>query len=445
MIRRFFSKTIREAVAMRKHVERLLKAQRDLMKPEAVGAVQAKINELNTAIDANEDNGKIRIKTEELQFVAEKWIKSYPNPNWRENVEVLLVAIAVAMGIRTFFLQPFKIPTGSMQPTLYGVKSSPDFTEAVGYADKYGEGMSEEVRNLLQTNFNYQTQMQKDLVIPTGWQRVKEWFQGVSYLHIVAPADGAIDPNSFSPMQRFLIFNIKQSFTIGGVKQTMWFPPDFGESDLRHRAGIFASRVYHKGDDIVKMKIIAGDHLFVDRLTYNFRPPNRGDIVVFNTGGIPRLNEYQMMNHEDTNNFYIKRLCGLGGETIALKQNYDLVGGPHIFDIGRTTPIGHLVVNGESLSASTPHFENLYSFAGVGAGETTLAYHEDEYYGHAMVQELSPGQEVQIPIHHLFVMGDNTMNSLDSRYWGDFPANSVIGKSFFIYWPLSKRFGWGNE
>ena len=60
---------------------------------------------------------------ENLEKAANKWLKPYPNAAWRENVEVLLVALAVAMGIRTFFLQPFKIPTGSMQPTLYGVTS----------------------------------------------------------------------------------------------------------------------------------------------------------------------------------------------------------------------------------------------------------------------------------------------------------------------------------
>ena len=43
------------------------------------------------------------------------------------------------------------------------------------------------------------------------------------------------------------------------------------------------------------------------------------------------------------------------------------------------------------------------------------------------------------------VMGDNTMNSLDSRAWGDFPATNVIGKSFFVYWPITDRFGWGNR
>ncbi len=43
------------------------------------------------------------------------------------------------------------------------------------------------------------------------------------------------------------------------------------------------------------------------------------------------------------------------------------------------------------------------------------------------------------------VMGDNTMNSFDSRGWGDFPATNVIGKSFFVYWPITDRFGWGNR
>jgi hypothetical protein len=41
-------------------------------------------------------------------------------------------------------------------------------------------------------------------------------------------------------------------------------------------------------------------------------------------------------------------------------------------------------------------------------------------------------------------MGDNTMNSSDSRFWGDFPGGQV-GKSFFVYWPITKRFGWGNQ
>ncbi|HVY70804.1 MAG TPA: S26 family signal peptidase [Verrucomicrobiae bacterium] len=39
--------------------------------------------------------------------------------------------------------------------------------------------------------------------------------------------------------------------------------------------------------------------------------------------------------------------------------------------------------------------------------------------------------------------GDNTMNSMDSRYWGDFPRELVIGKYGFVFWPVTDRFGWG--
>jgi signal peptidase I len=40
------------------------------------------------------------------------------------------------------------------------------------------------------------------------------------------------------------------------------------------------------------------------------------------------------------------------------------------------------------------------------------------------------------------VMGDNTLNSLDSRSWGAFPARNVIGRYWFVYWPITERFGW---
>ena len=122
----FFSKAVREATTVHKHYRRLLAAQRDILSPQAIAPVQAKLDELAAAIQEGHA-GRMRIKGDELQFAAEKWIKPYPNAAWRENIEVLLVALAVAMGIRTFFLQPFKIPTGSMQPTLFGVTSTPDF------------------------------------------------------------------------------------------------------------------------------------------------------------------------------------------------------------------------------------------------------------------------------------------------------------------------------
>ena len=417
MIRWLFSKTLREACALRNHVRRLLHAQRDLMTPAAVQLVQGALLELQNAINKPVPKQDLRQQMEKLEQVAGKWLRPYPHPAWRENVEVLLVALAVAMGIRTFFLQPFKIPTGSMQPTLYGVVS----------------------KNLLNDpNFK----------IPTGLERVKEWFEGISYIHVVAPADGRID--GVSPMRRFLIFNIKQSLSIGGVGQTIWFPPDMGEpgvdragnpvDPLIYRAGLTTGRDYHKGEDVIKLEVHAGDHLFVDRLSYNFRKPHRGEIVVFATKGIPE--EDRQLYNIPPDQFYIKRLVGLSGENISLNQDYEVTNGPS-FD-GGSIPVGHLVVNGHPLSASTPFFQNLYAFPGVPAGTKGIPYQENRYYGHAMIRNLSPGHQFQIRPDYLFVMGDNTMNSLDSRFWGDFPASSVIGKAFFVYWPLTKRFGVGQ-
>jgi len=324
------------------------------------------------------------------------------------------------MAIRTFFVQPFKIPTGSMQPTLFGVTSK-------NYLPHNGRPGD--------PNFK----------IPTGWERIKEWFEGISYIHVVADTDGELQ--AVEPPVRFLIFNIKQTLWIGGQSQTIWFPPDYGEQNLQMRAGLRTRADFgegqkcQKGQDVVKIKVAAGDHLFVDRLSYNFRKPHRGDIIVFATAGVPEDRRAAVGMPGDQ--FYIKRLVGLGGEMLSLAQDYEVTGAAQFG--GEPVPVGHLVVDGQPLSASTPHFENLYSFSSVPPGTKTIHYQDNQYYGHALIRALEPGREFQVSTNSLFVMGDNTMNSLDSRFWGDFPAASCIGKSFFIYWPITSRFGLGNQ
>src|SRR5262249_31237884 len=191
----FLSKTVRTATAMRKHVEKLLNHQRDILQPAAIDAVRGGIEELRKAVDQKAEKEALEKQMLKLEATANKWIKPYENAGWRENVEVLLVALSVAMAIRTFFLQPFKIPTGSMQPTLYGVTHE-NLMADPGYK------------------------------FPTGWERVRQWFEGISYVHIVADNDGALDP--IPPPLRLLIFDIKQNLSIGGKNYPLWFPPDFG-------------------------------------------------------------------------------------------------------------------------------------------------------------------------------------------------------------------------
>ena len=440
IFRWLMSKTVREALTVHKHYRRLLAAQRDLLSPQAIGAVQAKLDELDAAMQEGH-TGRINIKADELQVTAEKWLKPYPHTAWRENVEVLLVALAVAMGIRTFFLQPFKIPTGSMQPTLFGVTSKPDFLQVLQL-----QSMTEDLTTIRKA-YEQQLEIQRSMVMPTGWERIKQWFEGTSYVHVVAQKDGYF--KRVGTPVKFLIFTIQQSIFLGNkdddsadVEYKMWFPPDFGEASIDQRGGMFRDKFFHAGDDIVKLAMHAGDHLFVDRVTYNFRKPERGEIAVFETKGID--NE-RMIQAQDQ--FYIKRLVALPGERVQIGDDR------------------HLRINGVRLDASTPHFENVYSF------DPNKPPRESQYSGHVngtvaqkygLYPNLAPNfpDEERVFTNQLFevtnfvtgegrasdsymVMGDNTCNSFDSRAWGPFPAQNIIGKSFFVYWPLTSRFGWG--
>ena len=101
-LRWFFSGTVRQATDMRKHVQKLLNSQRDILSPQAVDGVQAAMQEMQTALDSNADDAVLQKQMESLEKAATKWIKPYPHAEWRDNVEVFLVAIVVAMGIRTF-------------------------------------------------------------------------------------------------------------------------------------------------------------------------------------------------------------------------------------------------------------------------------------------------------------------------------------------------------
>jgi signal peptidase I len=396
MIPRFFlSRVARQAKDMSKHVVKILNHQRDLLSPQAIEAVSVAVENVQAAFKAREQNDVLQKKMANLETVANKWLKSYPHAGFRENVEVFLVAVAVAMGVRTFFLQPFKIPTGSMQPTLYGIT-------------------------------HQDLRYDPSAMIPSGFARFYDsWVRGISYYREVADADGRLEIKDKVP-QRVVPFVTRQKFSVGGREHTVWFPPDqlFGPDGNGGRSGLAEGQFFHAGEDILKLKVVNGDHLFVDRMSYNFRRPTRGEIIVFETKGIQDLPQDQ---------FYIKRLVALGGERVRIGNDR------------------HLIINGNRLDASTPHFEKVYSFHGPPR--------ESQYSGHVngfvakengrdrislarhFPEELS---EFHVAENHYMVMGDNTMNSYDSRSWGDFPQTNVIGKSFLVYWPFV-RFGWWHR
>lgn len=123
------------------------------------------------------------------------------------------------------------------------------------------------------------------------------------------------------------------------------------------------------------------EYLLTDKLTYRFKEPQRGDIVVFK----PPVSE---------NDEYIKRIIALPGETISIKD-------------------GYYYINGKQLSEE---------------------YIPDSI--HTIGKAFLPNNtEKIVPDGSYFVSGDNREQSSDSRYWGFITKDKITGRAFFVYWP----------
>ncbi len=389
-------RSFRRAVQRRQMVRKHFNLQRDLLDDERVQGVREALAAMNRILNAPCNRKTIDREIEELQDKTLNRLKGYVYPNLRDNVEVLLVVAVILMGIRTFFFQPMAIPTGSAQPTLYGI-------------------VAQDLRN------------RPDIKIPTGFEKwYRSWIKGERYYHVEAESSGVfhiVDPKP----ARLIPFVTRQRYRIGEENYAVWFPPSWPDDyAFWRRAGLLAGRnrqfLVEKGDVLVRMKVSSGDHLFVNRLIYNFRQPRRGETIVFRSTGLPGLTP---------NTHYIKRLAALGGERVSLGDDR------------------RLRIDGAALDASEPGFEFIYG------ADTDRVPKRDHYSGHVNGEigrlhgygNLAPrfpdsDTEVMIKDNHYLMLGDNTLNSRDSRYWGDIPREKTIGRASFVFWPITDRFGW---
>jgi signal peptidase I len=125
-----------------------------------------------------------------------------------------------------------------------------------------------------------------------------------------------------------------------------------------------------------------GEYLIIDEISYRFSDPKRDDVVVFRYPN-------------NTKKFFIKRIIGLPGETVDIKE-------------GSVTITNE--ANPEGLYIEEPYVKN------VSSGNTHFVLKSDEY----------------------FVMGDNRTASSDSRYWGAVPEKLIVGKAFLRLLPIKK-------
>jgi signal peptidase I len=109
---------------IRKRAIQLISATRSLLDknaskitPQLAGLIRERLGQTEDELkDGN--SGNLAARTEELQRMVDDHLSKFKKSGLRQNVESLLIAIALALFIRTFVVQPFKIPSGSMIPTL---------------------------------------------------------------------------------------------------------------------------------------------------------------------------------------------------------------------------------------------------------------------------------------------------------------------------------------
>ncbi|MEN8254755.1 MAG: signal peptidase I [Verrucomicrobiota bacterium] len=345
-------KQLKEYLHAARHARHMREDIADPKDLEALGIAEAAVREIRET-----GEGDVEKAVEKLAAAADKVYPSSNNSGMRENVEVIIVALAAAMAIRAFFFQPFKIPTGSMQPTLNGITTAEQ--AAPGFLDRQPLKF---VKWLL-TGESFQIVRAKE----AGYLKLHEETADNLYLSI---------GNSVHKISKHK-FDLSR---LDGRKQ------------------------YSKGDVILANKAIAGDHILVNKMKYNFMRPERGDISVFDTKNI---------DHDQVraDTFYIKRMVGLSGEKMQIQN-------------------GRIVADGQIID-EPPMFEKI---------ATDPAYHGG--HGNAGLL-LDPDASIQLADDEYLMCGDNTLPgmSLDGRFFGGVPRDDFQGPAFFVYWPFREHWG----
>jgi signal peptidase I len=292
MLSLFAPSYIKEAQLVLKNARKLFHYKKDILPEASRAEFQTTIQRLESAIRERYRAG-VEAAAQQLDAQWSRYLPPVADAGWRENCEVFLVAIVIAIGVRTFFLQPFTIPTGSMQPTLDGIIGVP--------TDAAPPGLPTQLFDFL--------------------------MRGRNYINVTAKSDDLVVGMTEHKMLFFFTYTELQC---SHGSYTIWAPVE----TLQRSFHVGPGREYHTGDAIARGYVDAGDHVFVDKLSYNLHLPTRGEVFVFSTRGIPRIQDQLNEQGIEGSQFYIKRLAGLPIDTLRVDAPLLYVNGQQAREFG---------------------------------------------------------------------------------------------------------------
>jgi len=162
----------------------------------------------------------------------------------------------------------------------------------------------------------------------------------------------------------------------------------------------------------MEQNLLIGDHLLVNKFV--FAPTSsRLERMLLPVGTIRRDDVVVFKYPEEPDRDFIKRIIGLPGETIEVREK-------------------KVYINGTALDEPFVHF--LQPASAASELHEVTSFDVRERYG-----------PVTVPADQYFVMGDNRDNSQDSRYWGFLPRDYIKGRALIIYWSYEAERGDDEE
>lgn len=372
----FKSKSRKKVDLTRKALRKFINYKRDLLKPDQLEDLEKMDVELRDARGADAKIVEALIKDIDVRS-SKLMPKGLPKSTFlSENVEVFFVVIAVMIGIRAFIVQPFKIPTNSMYPTLNGMRA------------KAIEGDAPNV-------------------IARGFERV---WNGRNYVDIVAPFTGQITDITDGPFLHLFTATKLTLVSQAGAEQVITV--NSSAKALADGFGLIVGKTFNEGDLLAHGYGQAGDQVLVDKMSYHFRQPDRGEVFVFVTKGLKIDTGNPMVDQQH----YIKRLVAVPGDHYTVNDQTN-----------------RLEING------APATE--FGINRVNEAQGEYKGYDGSISNGTQSARLPYAQSRAVPDERYVAMGDNSKNSLDSRFWGYVPEENLVGPALFVYFPFGNHFG----